>query len=91
VQHQLTGRAAAGGEDHRAVAVEQGVVHQGGEALLQAVGIGAGDGRLGGGGQLELRGWGAGGLGGGFGGAPLAAGRGLSLARGLGQEKHGSR
>ena len=34
VQHQLAGRPCAGGEGDRAIAVEQGVVRQGGGALL---------------------------------------------------------
>jgi hypothetical protein len=44
VQHQFPGGAGAGSEGDRAGggAVEQGVVHQGGEALLQAVGVAAG-------------------------------------------------
>jgi len=88
VQHQLTGWAAAGGEDHRAIGVEQGVVHQGGEALLQAMGVGAGDRWLGGGGQLELQagagGRGAAVRGGGFGWTTLAASRGRRLPSALG-------
>jgi hypothetical protein len=60
VQHQLTGWAHAGGEGDGAIAVEQGVVHQGGEALLQAVGVGGGAGGGGAGIQAQA----AGGLGG---------------------------
>jgi hypothetical protein len=44
VQHQFTGWNRAGGEGDQAGggAAEEGVVHQGGEALRQAVGVAAG-------------------------------------------------
>jgi hypothetical protein len=60
VQHQFAGWASAGGEGDGAIAVEQGVVHQGGEALLQAAGVGGGAGGDGAGLQAQA----AGGLGG---------------------------
>jgi hypothetical protein len=56
VQHQLAGWPCAGGQGDGAIAVEPGVVHQGGEALLQAAGVGVGAGRLGTGLQAQAAG-----------------------------------